>query len=192
VDRTDAKDITASIREIKPGEHYELEVTLAPPFPNGRLRSAVRLSTGVSEAPNTFIRVLAEIPEHVKAQPATFTIPGALEEPYEESVKLTWTGAYQGRALEATVNVSELSARVEEKEGQQFVVLSAPPGFKRRGGTFPQVTVRTDDEQMPTIVLPVHFGQKRTRGVPVVPKSRPQVLRTQVKPAPAAADRYEP
>jgi hypothetical protein len=70
VTRTDAKDIAASIKEIKPGELYELEVTLAPPFPNGGLKSAVRLSTGVSEAPDTFIRVLAQIPEHVKVQPA--------------------------------------------------------------------------------------------------------------------------
>ena len=54
--------ITAELREIKPGESYQLIVGLAPPQKPGQLVAAIRLKTGVSELPETTIGVYADIP----------------------------------------------------------------------------------------------------------------------------------
>jgi len=54
--------IMAELREIKAGEHYELMIGLAPPQTPGKLRSWIRLKTGVEEVPETTLPVYAEIP----------------------------------------------------------------------------------------------------------------------------------
>ena len=51
----------AIVREIKPGERYELEVTLQPPWTAGPFHGLLTLSTGVPEAPKETVRVSANI-----------------------------------------------------------------------------------------------------------------------------------
>lgn len=41
----------AQLCEIEPGEHYELEVSLSPPWKQGRIRQLLRFETGVEEEP---------------------------------------------------------------------------------------------------------------------------------------------
>ncbi len=60
--RAGKQGITAELREVKPGEHYELIVALSPPQKPGRLRSWIRVKTGVKELPETTIPVYADIP----------------------------------------------------------------------------------------------------------------------------------
>jgi hypothetical protein len=61
--RAGAKGIEAELREIKPGEHYELMVSVHPPQKPGRLRSWVRVKTGVEKVPESTIPVYATIPQ---------------------------------------------------------------------------------------------------------------------------------
>ena len=60
--RAGKQGITAELREVKPGEHYELIVALSPPQKPGKLRSWIRVKTGVKEVPETTIPVYADIP----------------------------------------------------------------------------------------------------------------------------------
>ena len=50
------------LREIKAGEHYELLVGLSPPIKAGKLRSWLKIRTGIEESPETTIPVYADIP----------------------------------------------------------------------------------------------------------------------------------
>lgn len=54
--------ITTHLKEVEPGEKYELVVGLAPPMKPGRLRSWVKLETGIKEVPETTVAVYGEIP----------------------------------------------------------------------------------------------------------------------------------
>jgi len=60
--RTGKVGIMADLREIEAGEHYELTIGLAPPLKPGKLRSWIRLKTGVEEVPDTTVPVYADIP----------------------------------------------------------------------------------------------------------------------------------
>lgn len=60
-DRTNS--VFADLNEITPGEHYELVIALSPPQRPGKLRSWVRLKTGVEQMPETTIPVYAEVPQ---------------------------------------------------------------------------------------------------------------------------------
>jgi len=53
--------VEASIKEIEPGERYELDVKLAPPFKQPRLGATLQLETGIAEAPTVTIPVYARI-----------------------------------------------------------------------------------------------------------------------------------
>jgi hypothetical protein len=54
--------IEADLRELKPGEHYQLVVSVNPPQKPGRLRSWVRLKTGIEQVPEKTVPVYATIP----------------------------------------------------------------------------------------------------------------------------------
>ena len=53
--------VEASIKEIEPGERYELVVKLTPPLRSPRLAATLRLETGAAEAPAVTIPVYATI-----------------------------------------------------------------------------------------------------------------------------------
>ena len=54
--------IEAELREVKPGERYEMIIALVPPQKPGQLRTYIRIKTGVKEMPETTIPVYADIP----------------------------------------------------------------------------------------------------------------------------------
>ena len=54
--------INTLLEEIEPGEHYELIIGLSPPMNPGRLRSWVKLKTGIEEVPETTVPVYGQIP----------------------------------------------------------------------------------------------------------------------------------
>ena len=55
--------IEYDLREIEAGEEYELIIAIVPPQTPGKLRSWIRLKTGIKEVPETTIPVYADIPE---------------------------------------------------------------------------------------------------------------------------------
>ncbi len=55
--------IDAVLEEVKEGEEYHLIIGVSPPQRPGRLRSWIRLKTGVEQVPEKTIPVYAEIPE---------------------------------------------------------------------------------------------------------------------------------
>ncbi|HUU83494.1 MAG TPA: DUF1573 domain-containing protein [Phycisphaerae bacterium] len=54
--------IDAYLEEVRPGEHYRLIIGLTPPMQSGRMRSWVKLSTGIEQMPETTVPVYGEIP----------------------------------------------------------------------------------------------------------------------------------
>lgn len=53
--------VDAQICEIEPGQHYELQVSMGPPWKNGRVRETLRLKTGVEAAPEMSIHISSTI-----------------------------------------------------------------------------------------------------------------------------------
>ena len=45
------KGVEAKLKELKPGERYELEIALTPPFASERVHTRISLETGLPKAP---------------------------------------------------------------------------------------------------------------------------------------------
>ncbi len=54
--------VEVDLQEIKPGEHYQLVIGINPPQRPGKLRTWVKLKTGVPEAPEKTVPIHADIP----------------------------------------------------------------------------------------------------------------------------------
>lgn len=146
------------------------------------------LKTGLEGAANENIRVLANFEPRLKPDPAHFKLPRDSSAEVEEEVRLVWAGENPGRASGVRCTSSDLAVRLEEKQdGEQVVVLTIPPGYQAQPQRVQFVTVETDDEQIPSLRIPVMNEVKR------FPAARPPVLpRNPDKAAGQKIDRLGP
>lgn len=172
----EAQGLTAQLKEIEPGERYELEVTLAPPFKSERVRANVRLETGLADAPDASVPVYGTIAPRVVPTPRRFSVPTKRDGDWEQGVRLVWHDGTAHKVLSATVNDPQLKVRVDEEGEQQRVVLEVPADFttKSRRRT---VIIRTDDTEMPQVHVPISFRAS-------APSPRAKAMRATAKVAP--------
>lgn len=143
------------LREIVPGEKYELDVTVQAPLPVNSLYGALKLKTGVKEMPEDAITVMARTMPRLRAMP-----PNILVRPEETSAEthheivLVWSGDAPGQVTGVEVTDPRLEAMIEEdEEGRQVVALAVPHGYAPEGVQY--LTILTDDSQTPRLRVPV-------------------------------------
>ncbi len=177
--------VSATVREVEPGEQYEVTVTVSPPWPNGSLNGSVMIDTGVPEAGQESIPVAATITPRLAAQPASFRVPAKLDADADLQAKLVWSDGQSANVLGATVNDSKCEVRVDEADGQQVIVLHVPAGYQPARPMGLMVQVQTDDPEAPTlqipissvrpVAMPVRTLNPTTRPVPGLVPQRPAV-----------------
>ncbi len=153
------ENVKASLLEIEKGEAYELDVELAPPWPNRAISTYLTIKTGVEQVPEEKLRVYARIAARLRAAPTRFTVPRNLESEMDLKARLMWSGDNPGKILEVTSSDPKTSAGFEEKNGQQFIVLHVPKGYVPvpRSRTF--VMVKTDDKAAPELKINVNAAR---------------------------------
>jgi len=161
----------AQVCEIEPGEHYELEVSIGPPWPRDSFRDVLKLKTGVEEAPEVAISMMGNVIPRLTAVPKRIVFPMKRTEELEKVVNLRWGDGKPANILEATTTVPGASVRIEGSERSQRLVMTVPAGSKRYPGA-QTVTITTDDPDLPTFSIPVGFQREagaraaRQRGQP--------------------------
>jgi len=167
------KHVQATLHEVEPGEEYELEVKLVPPWPARSLRSNLTIKTGVKQAPTDTIRIYASIAPRLAAIPSRFMIPAKLEQDRDLRVRLAWSGGKPGKILSVKSSNPKLTAKLVEEKGQQYVVLHVPKDFSalQRGRGF--VTIKTDDKTLPVLRVPFYSMRGRQFARPNTKFKRP-------------------
>ncbi len=155
---TESPGLVAQLHEIEPGERYELEVTLNPPFPSEPLRANLTLETGIAEVPILPIPVYATLAPWVVAQPPRFTVPMQRTPDWQEIVRLVWDDDTPHKILDVSTDDAELTVRVDEAEDQQRIVLQVPGEYATQARTR-NVSIKTDDPQSPEVRVPVTFAR---------------------------------
>lgn len=176
--------LKTELRTIKPGEHYELEVTLVPPLPERAMFKDLTLDTGFPKAPTVSVRVYAKMAPPLAAQPAYFRLPATHDSAWERRVHLEWNDKGQHKVVSASVTDPKLKVEVKEEKGTQWVVLSGPKDYVPRPRSR-SVLIKTDDTKQPVLTVPIivtsnrrpnlKSGALRGRAVrPQVPSRIPQ------------------
>ena len=158
-----SQNVEATLREITPGEEYELKVDLVPPWPARILSTNLTLKTGVSQAPQDQIRVYARIMPRLSAERSQFRLPRDNSSEIDLRTRLQWSGGSPGKVLGATVSDPKLSVRIEEEQNRQYVVLHVPADYEAPVGQSVSVVVTTDDAKSPTLNIPVYPAPRAPR-----------------------------
>jgi len=152
-------NLRASLREIEPGERYELDVEVTPGWSRGSWRTNLTLETGIAEVPQEKIRVYGYIVPRLRAMPTRFTIPRNLPAERELRARLLWSNKRPSQILEVTSSDPNTPVRIEERNEQQYVVLSVPAGYQPLVRPRPVVTLKTDDLEVPTLDIQVWLAR---------------------------------
>jgi len=148
-------NLRASLREIEPGECYELDIEVTPGWSKGLWRTNLMLKTGIAEVPQEKIAVYAYLVPRLRAMPGRFTIPRNLPAERELRARLLWSNNRPSQILEVTSSDANTPVRIEERNRQQYVVLSVPAGYQAPVRPRPVVTLKTDDPEVPTLQIQV-------------------------------------
>lgn len=148
------KNVQAEVREIEPGEKYELTVTLLPPFGPKRVSVQLKLQTGVVEAPELTLPIYAIVAPRVTALPRYLSVPSERQKPWERTIELIWDEPGTHKILSASVDEPGVSVRVREKDDQQMVVVMVPPNLTFSAGSHALI-IKTDDAEMPEVRVPI-------------------------------------
>jgi len=148
-------NITASLREVEPGEEYELDVTIKPPWPEKKLRHSLTIKTGIADAPKADIVVYGEIRGPVEAIPERLSFRFSDERASEQPVRLLWENGESHKILSASIADPQLVVRVEEDDqGRQGVVVGLPKGAMPAKRSL-SLEIKTDDQKNPLVRVPV-------------------------------------
>ncbi|UCF33629.1 MAG: hypothetical protein JSV78_14980 [Phycisphaerales bacterium] len=175
--------IEADLKEIKPGETYELEVKLAEEFDGKLGRADLELETGVAEAPVIKFQVFARWLPRLVAKPRYFSLPMQPSVDTELRVNLEWDDKKPHKVENLSVDDPDLQVRLEENDGQQEVVLVVPAGYRpltnRR-----TILMETDDPTVKKFQIQAIAKRdyKPLRAAPTTPP-KPVVTKGETEPA---------
>lgn len=183
------QNFEAAITELEAGEKYELRIRAKPPWPNDRIRTSLRLSTGVPEAASDVISVYANITPLIAANPKRLTIPQESPTPVEREVRVRRTDNKPVRIERVSINRPELTATLEERHGEQVVVVRAPAGFEAGKRVVSNLDIFTDCKEFPKLTVSIFSPPQRVqnraaqRARPGITPRRPATPQRPTKPA---------
>ncbi len=160
---TNNKAVTAELKEITPGERYEIAVTATPPFTEDQLRTNIRFDTGVPEVPTTNIPIMGRMKPLVEAKPRRFVLADDKQGDWKETVELVWDAATPGKIIGAETTDPAMSVQVDDKDGKQTVTLMVPRSFDPRIGA-QAVTLKIESNETPTVKIPISVASKPRSG----------------------------
>lgn len=149
-----SRNVSAVLKEITPGELYEVTVTIRPPYALARVRADVKFDTGVAESPTGSVAVYASIKPRVLARPRRISVPASPSAGWERRVSLVWDDKKPHRITGATVDDPRMQVRIHETANRQRVVLRMLDGYQPKPGTR-AIMIETDDGEASRVRVPV-------------------------------------
>jgi hypothetical protein len=154
--------VKTEIREIEPGAHYEMDVTMAPPWPSGRFTDTLSLSTGVAEAPTMTYFITATVPPRLTTRPGYIMMPLNRTEEVTRQARIHWEDNKPAKVTELSSTIPGAKVEIEDDIHGQLVKLTVPPGNDRpKGRQF--VTIKIDEGKASEVQVPVVFRNQRLR-----------------------------
>jgi len=153
-------NVEASLKEIEPGQRYELTCRVSPPWPESSVvRAVLLLDTGIPQAPVETLTVHAAVVPRLSVMPAYLRLPAPGRPEREAMVQLMWTGGEPGKITGCKSSHAEVQAAVEDRYNFQYVVVRVADDFECPAAPRPTITVTTDDEDATTLEIPVHSAR---------------------------------
>jgi len=170
-------NIEAELREIEPGEKYELAVRVHVKPTDQRINGRVTLETGIAEQPTADVNIFGTITPRITAQPATVIVPGTADTAWSQNIEIRWAdNSTKHKLTEAQVNHDKLAVNIDTTGAQPRVVLRLKEAITGNIPANVQITVATDDPQSPVVNIPVRYRPGQQARHLVAPPPRAQAV----------------
>jgi hypothetical protein len=170
----DSSVFEVELSNNRPGQEYELRVTVLPPLPRAHVQGQVKIKTSSEKVPVLTIPAYASVRPVVQVIPSRFTLPQAASDGAREAaVTVTNSGRDALELSEAAIDLEGAEVHVMEViPGRQFKVeLSLENGIEIGADQLVLVTLKSNHADYPEIKIPVVQGQVARPGVAVSAKS---------------------
>lgn len=150
--------IQPSVKTIRPGKEFELQLTLSPPLKPGTLTVPVTIKTSSTNLPTINITAYVAVQPPILAVPSQITLkPGPLVSNTVFTVAIQNNGAGPMALSDPTINVPGVSVDLKNVQPGRHAVLSAifPAGFEISSAQNIEVRMNTGNRQFPVVTVPV-------------------------------------
>ncbi len=155
------------LKEVEPGQRWELSASTTPPLPVGRFSATVALETGLEQLPEIGTLVYGFVQAPVTVRPSKLYLP---KNSVTEIKRTVWVAHAPDHPLEITgVKATDESIHVElgpttrKAQGESLaelqVIVTLPPGDRISPDTQPRVEIMTNspDATYRTLTVPVQI-----------------------------------
>lgn len=173
--------IAAEVREVTPGDEYDLVVKAELTPGSQRLQGRIQLRTGVAEQETVDVNVFGTVMPRVSVRPPTIVIPSGADDNWKQAVEFDWPANTGGFKLtEASINNANLEVTLDKESAKPRVLLKLVHAIEGNLPASTMLTVKTDDPKAAELNVPVRY-----RAAPGVrrPVIRPQTGAARSGPA---------
>ncbi len=155
------------LKEIEPGQVFELVVTTAPPYPvPSTQRVTAAILTNVEALRQIQVTAMASVQDRVALMPTTLTIAtpatqpaGTAATPGRQMVRVTNHGQTPVKVTEATADDPALKVSVQEQTpGKLYLVMVEIPAGYVVPDAGRKLSILTDDAERPMLEVPIQKG----------------------------------
>lgn len=150
--------LSAEIKEIRPGEHYEMSVRLTRPLAMGQLSGFLMVDPGLPEGQQEAFRVLGIVAHRVQVTPVDLRLPAKVARETDWSAHVFWHAQAPHKILSAMSSDPKLEPRIVIAGRSQEVFVKVPADYELPDPP-PTITVKTDDPTRAELVIPVRLEE---------------------------------
>lgn len=147
-----------TLKTIKPGKEFELEIAVTPPLAVGTVQGLITAKTSSTNLPLISVTAMAVVPAAVVTTPNRVMLPaGPLGSPTKITVVVRNNAGDPIAFSEPSVTVSNVTVQLSEVQAGQLcnLVLDFPVGFEMKSGERGNLIVKTSHPQTPVITVPI-------------------------------------
>ena len=149
--------LTVTMKEIKPGQEYELVITAQAPFNPGASWGSVTVHTSLASTPTFAVPVMVSVVPAVQVYPAQIVInllPGRWTT-NRVTIHGTTTNLLSLSNPKASDSRIQVSLLPMGPKGMFNLLVAFPPDFQLEPGKHAEVTVESNHPRFPLITVPI-------------------------------------
>lgn len=150
------------LTETQSGREFQLKVATVPPYKQGMMRGQVVLNTNFEGQKTIEIEFSAHVPPRLDVNPPTILLQDLAprenrpNQTVTRIIRFTNNGEQPVKLLEATANDAALQLQVDpQADGKSYFVRVQMPQDYQPPANGAAITLKTDDEEQPTITVPI-------------------------------------
>lgn len=158
----------ADLKEVRPGQEFELTIIGEPPFPEGSTFAALDFVTNISDQPMYTVRVSGYVPPRIEVMPPKIVVGVNSWNIKKRSITITNNGTSLFKVTKVAVSNPDFKLSLQPpdpaKPNKTVINVPLPPGNYRPPPYGEVVRIETTDAEKPVIeifILP-SMTQRRT------------------------------